>query len=360
MGKIARLAFSDDSKHWNGQKTLSYNCLYNFIIGIRNAGKTFGGNALMLDRFLTGKGKTMYLRRYSTELDDLTHGPMPSMFVKLNRFLKKHGIDAECTAKDDMLYCGDALMGYARALTTISNKKSNDFDNVSLIIMDEFIIENKATYHYLKNEVNVFNSVYKTIVRDIDRFVPVLFLSNAVSIANPYFDFYHLSRPFNNGDETDVDRQRFGNGRHILVEDVHPRKLQEETRKTAWYEMNMGTDYADYAVNNTWLLDNTDFIAKKNKRCVYKMSLRYNGRWLGVWFDPLDWLYYISEDVDLTHPMKYSATTDDHKPNVLLFHGAQQMPFIKEIRDAYDRGCVRYESMRLKNDFRDIIRMSRR
>lgn len=317
---------------------------------MRGSGKTFGGLADCCDRALDKKGKFIYLRRYSTELDELTHGVRPSLFQKLSALVPQH----KFKCKNDLMYIDDVHVGWAVPLSTSNIKKSFDFENVSTILFDEFIIDNKGVYHYLKNEVNLFNTFYQTVVRDMSKFVPVFFLSNAVSISNPYFDFYHLDKPIN-GNKI----RRFGKKKLLLVENVIPPENVDRVKRSAWYEINEGTEYADYAVDNSWLLDNQDFIAKKNSKCVYDMTLRYKGRTMGIWLDPDDWIYYVSNDVDLQYPRIYSVTTDDHKPNILMFKAARKLPFMVELEDAYNYGAMRYETLQLKNDFREIMRLGR-
>ena len=47
--------------------------------------------------------------------------------------------------------------------TTASILKSDAFPDVKLIIFDEFIIDNRGTYHYLKDEVTKFLDLYETV-----------------------------------------------------------------------------------------------------------------------------------------------------------------------------------------------------
>ena len=336
--------------YWNPRRTRSYNSLYNFIVGMRGSGKTFGAVADCCDRFLDGKGKFIYLRRYSTELEGLTNGIMPSLFQNLSLAVPQHKF--EC--KNDMLYIDELHAGWALPLSTSNIKKSFDFTGVTTIIFDEFIIDNKGVYHYLKNEVNLFNTLYQTVVRDLSKFVPVFFLSNAVSISNPYFDYYHLDKPIN-GNKI----RRFGKNKRLLVESVVPPENVDRVKRSAWFEINGGTEYAEYAVDNTWLLDNNDFIEKKNAKCEYCMTLRYKGKAMGIWQDPDNWIYYVSNDVDMQWPRIYSVTTDDHKPNILMFKAARKLPFMVELEDAYNYGAMRYETIQLKNDFREIMRLGR-
>ena len=342
--------FRDDDMYWNPRRTRSYNSLYNFIVGMRGAGKTFGALADCSDRFDKGKGKFIYLRRYSTELDGLTNGPMPALFSKVQSMIPEH--KWEC--KNNMFYMDDEHCGWAVPLSTSNIMKSFDFMGVSTIIFDEFIIDNRGVYHYIKKEVNLFNTFYQTVVRDMSKFVPVFFLSNAVSISNPYFDFYHLDKP------ADGQRiRRFGANKGILVENVVPPRNAEKVRNSAWFDINAGSEYAEYAVDNQWLLDNEDFVEKKPYTVQYDSTLRYNGHDIGVWIEPSNWVYYISNDVEANFPRYFAVTADDHKPNVLLLQAAKKLPVIHALKTAYEAGAVRYETMKLKNEFKDIMRLCR-
>lgn len=334
-------------KYWDIQKPFSYNCLWNFIIGMRGGGKTYGSLKYCISQFLKAKDKGnvwqfLYVRRYKTELEKLTIMRNGRLFKAVEIEFEGHLLKAE----SNVLYCDGDVMGYAQALNTASLLKSDAFPNVNLIVFDEFIIDNTGAYHYLKDEVTKFLDLYETVARGRD--VPVFFLSNAVSITNPYFDFFHLNKPIG-------DIQRFG--KEILVENFISEELSNERKKSRFGSIINDTEYMDYAFDNKWLLDNEDFIERKNKRCDYFLTIRYKDNWLGIWIDRLQWLFYISNDVDLQYPLKYSATTDDHKPNIMLFKAGKKLPWLKQLMNAYENGCVRYESMKLKNWFRDIMRM---
>lgn len=329
--------------------------MYNFIIGNRGAGKTFGALKYAVEKHLKRRETNdpfqfMYVRRFDTELETLSKMRGGRLFNAHKQFFPGHNLRAE----SNILYCDDGVCGYAQSLSTASKKKSDAFPNVELIIFDEFIIDNSGTYHYLKDEVRLFNDLYETVARpgtDHPK-VKVLFLSNAVSITNPYFDFYHLDKPYHG------DIQRFGNGKLILVQSVANEELIADKAKTDFYLLNKDTEYYDYAVKNEWLLDNTDFIENKTQRSEYYTTLRYMDTYIGVWIDRLQWIYYISDNVNLEHKPIYSVTTDDHKPNVMLFKAGKKLAFLKNLIEAYQMGAVRYENMKLKNWFRDIMRMA--
>lgn len=335
--------------YWDIQKPLSYNCLWMYIIGMRGGGKTYGSLKWCVEQHLENRKKGrqwqfLYVRRMKTELEKLTVMRGGRLFNAVKPEFPEHTLSAE----SNILRCDDEICGYAQPLSTASILKSDSFPNVECIIFDEFIIDNRGTYHYLKDEVTKFLDLYETVSRGRD--VKVFFLSNAVSVTNPYFDFFHLNKPYNG------DIQRFG--KEILVQNFVSPELAKMKKESRFGNIIDGTEYSDYAYDNEWLLDNNDFIEKKKRACEYYMTLRYKDTWIGIWLDNVQWLFYISNDVDLQYPLKYSVTTDDHKPNVMLFAAGRKLAWLKNLMDAYQRGAVRYENMKLKNWFRDIMRMA--
>ena len=344
------------AKYWDIKRTISYNALFNFIIGMRGAGKTYGALKECVEHYMKTGKQFMYVRRMKTELDKLTtmrNGRLFNAVAKDPAFK-----DITLSAESNTLYLttvendnkNKQIIGYAQPLSTASILKSDAFPDVDTILFDEFIIDNSGTYHYLKDEVTKFFDLYETVARGRD--VRVFFLSNAVTLANPYFDFFHLNKPYNG------DIQRFGKNKDILVQNVVPEDLSNEKKHTRFGKIIADTEYSDYAYSNEWLLDNNDFIEKKTARCTYFLTLRYRQNWIGIWLDELQWVFYVSTDVDLQFPRVYSATTDDHKPNIMLFKAGKKLGFMKNLIEAYQCGCVRYENLKLKNWFRDIMRMA--
>ena len=334
---------------WDITKPLSYNCLFNFIIGMRGGGKTYGSLKWCIEQYLNHKRKGiewqfLYVRRLKTELEKLTTMRGGRIFKAVQREFPTHELKAE----GNILYCDGDICGYAQPLSTATILKSDAFPNVWCIIFDEFIIDNRGSYHYLKDEVTKFLELYETIARTRDN-VKVFFLSNAVSITNPYFDYWNLNKPKG-------EIQRFG--KEILVQNFVSQQLSAMKKESRFGSIIQGTDYIDYAYDNEWLIDNTDFIEKKNKNCRYYMTLRYHDNDIGIWLDDNNWIFYVSNDVDLQYKIKYSVTTDDHKPNVMLFIAGKKLGWLQNLMTAYQRGCVRYENMKLKNWFRDIMRMA--
>ena len=80
--------------YWDIAKPLSYNALFNFIVGARGCGKTFGVKQWCIKDFLKTGYQFVYVRRYKTELktvktfffDIADHFPNHTFEVKGNEF----------------------------------------------------------------------------------------------------------------------------------------------------------------------------------------------------------------------------------------------------------------------------------
>lgn len=343
---------SASSKYWDIKKTLSHNCLFNFIISQRGGGKSYGTLKYAIEKYLKEKKEGrlwqfVYVRRQENELKKLTISRGGRLFNDIKKNFPEHILKAE----SNVLYCDGEECGYAIQLSTAFTQKSDPLPHVQMIIFDEFIAAKRSSY--LPDEVTKFLELYVTIARPGTEhpIVTVFFTGNAITQTNPYFEYFKLERPYQG------EFKKFGDSKDILVQDVDVPELQEAQHLSRFGKIIANTEYSSYAFDNEWLDDDSDFIKKKTKDCEYRMSIRYNGTWIGIWYDSLDWIYYISMDVDLQHPNKFSATTDDHKPNVMLIKTAKRMNSFKHLIDAYNNGAIRYESIKLKAWFRDIMRM---
>ncbi len=349
------MAKKKDELWWNPSRPASYHCLLNYIIGNRGAGKTYGALKREITMFLkspkSNRHQFLYVRRLKVELQKLTTAQNGRLFDAVAKEFPDHVLKAE----GDLLTCDGETCGFGIALSTASKLKSDTFPNVREIIFDEFIIDNTRIYHYLPDEVTKFHDMYETVARpgnDPNRPDTIVwFLSNAVTINNPYFAEYHLSPPING------DIQRFGKAKDMLVQNVVNHSLSERKKSTRFGQMISGSHYEEYAYENQWLMDDSRFVERKSQRCTYYMSLRFKDQWLGIWYDQLQMLFYVSLDYDPQYPVQYSATLDDHQPNTMLFRKAKSQSYIRHLVDAYESGGVRYESVKLKAWFREIIGM---
>lgn len=323
--------------YYNFHDLLSHNALFNFVIGNRGAGKTYGFKKWAIKTFLKSGAQFIYLRRYKTEFDD---------FKNFFNDIAHEFPDVEFEVKGKLLYINGSLAGYGVALSTALTKKSVSYHLVDKIGFDEFVID-KGHIHYLKNEVNMFLEFYETVARMRDN-VRVTFLSNAVSVVNPYFIYWNIKPK---------SHKRFTKYGHILIEFVKNQDFIEAKYKTRFGQIIRGTKYGDYAVENEFLTDNNNFVEKKTGNARFEFTIFYNGHTYGFWTDYKQGLCFVSNDYDPSSTLQFAITDDEHKPNLMLIKSANRSHLLSGAVRAYEGGWLRFEDMQIKNQTIEMFQM---
>ena len=320
--------------------TLSYNCLFNFVIGNRGSGKTYGAKKRAVKQFLDKKYQFIYLRRYEEELkqtaesyfnDIILNNEFPGVTIKYNAGV--YTINGETA-------------GYAMCLTKAKDIKSISYPMVYFIIFDEFLIEDNGFARYLKNEVTQFLNFYMSI--DRYRGVTVFFLANSVSMVNPYTLYFDLQLPYGSNIVRKGD---------LLLQLVQDEEFIREKKQTRFGKLIEGTEFAEYAIENKFTKDNKSFIMKKTGKSHHLFSFVYMGTTYGVWVDYNEGKYFVSLDLDPSNMNLYSLTVDDHTPNTMLLSTITKSFHFKPFIENYKMGNVYFESQRIKNIVYEVIRM---
>lgn len=321
---------------YSPKKVLSYNALFNFVLGARGFGKTYGFKKYCLLKCIAEKRKFIYLRRYKTEINSKK---MQSFFNDIN-----YEFDNKLKCDKNIFYYNNEQIGMALPLSTYISNKSIVLNEYDFIIFDEFIID-KGNYHYLSKEVETFLEFYFTVARFDNkghfRDVKVFFLANALSQVNPYFTYFNITIPDNFTGIKRINSQ-------IVLEMCESDLYFEEMKKTKAYKLIEGTQYEEYAFENDFLRDNYEFIEKKSKNAKYWFSMCYDNNNLGVWIDYTQGLIYVSKQVDTKYYINYTFTVNDHKPNALLINSCRNDEQIKRFRFAFENGLVRFDSLQTK------------
>lgn len=322
--------------YWSSQRAKSRDCLFNFILGARGTGKTFFKKHDAISAFLKTGEEFVYMRRYKEEFRNIDKFFEDIMYRFPNHKFKYY---------QGKFYIDEKVAGYTMALSTAKINKSVSYAKVTTVIFDEFIVD-KGYIHYLPDEVTNFLEAYSTIARLRD--VKVWFLSNAISISNPYFVYFNIELPYGSDIRVKDD---------ILIELVHDDEYSNAAKQTRFGKIIQGTDYGAYAIDNKFLRDSSTFVEKKPATASYRFAVIYRDNRYGIWRDSVSALYYFSNDVDPSGILCYSITLDDHQPNTVLLKGHGSSMFDRLLK-AYKEGYVRFETVGLKNICQDIIKMT--
>jgi len=337
--------------YYNFDKLMSYATLayYFFLVGGRGLGKTFGAKKRAIAKALKTGEQFIYLRRYKTEIV----ASKETFFADIGHLFPDwdfaiHGytaVAAPASTRDEKKREWKTI-GYFVALSTAQSKKGVSYHNVTTIIFDEFIIE-KGTYHYLPNEVTVFNNFYLTVDRYQDK-TKAFFLANSVSIQNPYFLEYEI-RPDENPNSEFVKK---ANG-YLVAHFPDAANFQSSVFETAFGRFIAGTEYADYAVSNEFSDNNDSLIGLKDSRarCQYVLETK-NGKF-SVWYDSFTAQYFIQ--AKLPKDVRVFTIVPDKMSTDKVFLTFNDPP-MQQLRAAFRTARTLFDKPSTRNTFVEIFK----
>lgn len=339
---------------YSSRPQLTYNRIFNFVVGVRGGGKTMNTLIEFIELFEKGKGQFVYIRRRAVDLDDACSGTKAG--GDLFADIRAHGYfpGVELKAVPDKsggynLYYNDKIMGYGRALSTA--RRSTSLPEVNRMMYDEFLIDDSpgTRDRYLNGgqEMFLFNNFYETVARGRD--IPVIFIGNAFSMVNPYFIELgiRIEQPENN---------KVYRGKVWTAVFWKSEEFIEQREKTQFFQATKNTTFSEHAFGNTFYLDRKDFIRRRSKDSEHQFSLVYLGKTYGVWVDWEKGEYYVSnKGANTTRDKTISMSLADNKPNNVSIRRYRNMPFMRAFRMAVDNNSVYFDTQEAYNMMNEIV-----
>lgn len=323
------------------RKLLSRNGTYNFVVGARGLGKTWGAKRQVISNAIKRGEQFIYLRRYHTEL-----ATRSTFFADIaDKFpdyeFRVSGEYAQMTrsGQEDDKKKKWVTIGFFIALSKAQSKKSVAYPNVTTILFDEFIIE-KGAIHYLPQEAKAFNDFYSTVDRWRDK-TRVFFLANSLSIMNPYFLEYDI-RP-KKGDEWIIKHDGF-----ICAHFPDSKAFAADVYKTKFGKFIQSTEYAEYSVGSQFADNNDAMIAPKTPEAKYAFTLETKTGTFSVWIDYTNMSYYIQERRPKQEVIWTMLPERMDTDKILVSYSDKTVQYV---RSAYSRGKVYFSSPQARNAF---------
>lgn len=246
---------------------LSQGLPFNFIVGGRGSGKTYGALKYCVDNRVINA----LMRRTQTQCDMINRLEF-SPYKAISRDMKVD-IEHKSLSKNNAgIFLDGTLLSYTCALSTISSMRGFDMSDVKLLVYDEFIPE--AHERVMRGECEAFMNAYETIARNRELQgappLQVLCLANAWTLANPLFMGLELvttlERQILNNQTTYTNRQK-----GIFIAFLLDSPISEAKSSTTLYKIanesfkatalsNMFADYdADRSIGSKPLKEYTPF-----------------------------------------------------------------------------------------------------
>lgn len=303
-----------DNGYLNIEWIIQRGMAFNFILGGRGTGKTYGALCNMLDYH----HKFIFMRRTQTQIESIAVDEL-SPFKKINNdrniFISSKSINKNVSGfyhmsktEDNEYVASGSPIGYSMALSTISNLRGFDASDCDMLIFDEFIPERHE--RLIKREAEAFANAYETINRNRElsgeKPLQVLALTNANDMACPLFIEWKLV--------TVVERMKKKGLEFLIMPErsigiylLDNSKISEAKAETALYKATSGTNYAEMSLDNDFKDNDLSNVVSKNLKnydpfvevgelCIYRHKSKYE--------------YYVCSHSS-GHPEQYGATENE-------------------------------------------------
>ena len=327
------------SKYYTCEKILSYNRIFNFVIGNRSAGKSYTFKRKCIKNFINKGEKFIYVRRYQIDIDNTAPVYFDDMYQEFP--------DYQFAYKKGEFYINGEVAGYAIAVSMFLKCKSVAYPDVSMIVFDEFINEARdyiggKDNPYLEPELclNFYQSVARGYGKPIRENVKFVFISNSVSIVNPYFVYFNIDKYLK-------EDTKFIKTDSWVLEQVTQTEIQEEIKKSQFGKLIANTKYGSYAIDNKYYLDTDEFIEDAPKNSWYMCTVIYDNKEYALYKDRPNNIYYMNERVDKYCKLVYSLDSASHGASTRLVNRSSD--FFKNLRACFENGQVRFANQRCKN-----------
>lgn len=343
-----------NAQYYDGTKLLSMKDLdgndpeIKIVTSNRSAGKTTYYQRFLLRRFLNRGEKFCLLYRFSYELEGVEEQffkDIGSLFFQDYRFKavpRQKNVYYELfvgkvgESDDELKSCG-----YAVAINNADNvkKKSHLMSDVSWCFFDEFQSE---TNKYCAREVRKFISIHDSLARghgEQAKFLPVIMVSNPVSIINPYYVELGISGKLD-------DKTKFLRGHGYVVEQGYVESAATALANSGFHKAFADNEYTAYSEQGIYLNDSMSFIEEPEGKSRYLGTLKYENREYGIReYDKLG-ILYVNNKPDTTFPLKVAITTDDHDINYVMLKRNDM--FLAHLRYFFEKGCFRFKDLKCK------------
>lgn len=248
-------------EYYDLRHILSRGADFNFIVGMRDVGKTYNAKYWALKDWLDTGNEFVFIKRRDYEVksikesffDDVAHvfGLEYKCKNSVYFFRAQKPLDLEDKEKKEWEKENPWLKaGMIIPLSDFQSFKGM-VSSANKIIFDEFIIDN-LDHRYVNGhrEPEVFLSLVDSIARQ--RQVRVVLISNAGQFSNPYFSYYNIT-------SSDLDREWiYREGRNVVFHNYSNERNAQILRKYTAAGRSGNKNYEKYALDNnfTEIVDN--------------------------------------------------------------------------------------------------------
>lgn len=341
------------TRNWYSfKRIMSHNSAYYVVFGERKNGKTFGAKKeVIIEEILNGR-QFMYVRRKHRMI---TKRKMKKLFEDMVDYcVEKLGSAIFYSGQGEFYILREnekIVVGYCTSIEEAYEDKGIPYNNVSVILFDEFL-----DYSYFQNEIEMFRHTIANVVRDEERQnVKVIMLGNTVNKYCPYFDFFGIN--VNKMRQGDIAVVRAKNGGEAVFEYTKTRVSADDKamkKHSRYFGFDgVGSDmilYGEWEYNdcNTKSVDGFTWNSRRRRINAYITGLTnvYEMSYIGG-TNPIAFIRKINTQNGIVSPsIKYNLCFDNSIE--LLTHKGAIIPKYTH-KSCYINGTILHELELIEN-----------
>ena len=180
----------EKSIYYNYQKLDSFGTHIIGVIGARGIGKTFGAKKKCCKAAKYDGKHFAWVRDTESACDKIRANNGADFFKDLAHHWRSNFFDlSKCYIKNDVIFINGEYAGKLLALSTYYNNKGNVFDDIDIVVLDEFIPEKIQANR--GSRARQFLNTIESIGRTRTDF-KIIILANALDLADDILDLFDL------------------------------------------------------------------------------------------------------------------------------------------------------------------------
>lgn len=329
--------------HYSYQKIDSYGCHIETIIGARGIGKTFGAKKKCCKAAKYDGKHFAWIRDSESACDKIRANNGADFFKDLAHHWRNDFFDlSKCYIKQDVIYLNGVYAGKLLALSTYYNNKGNVFDDIDIVVLDEFIPEKIQANR--GSRARQFLNTIESIGRTRDDF-KIILLANSLDLADDILDILDVKiTDFGFYVNRDKDVVVHYAPNNPAFDSVHEKSLSGKLIK--------GTQFEDQIVKNKFDINEIEYFDKRPPKCNF-MCILHNDYGCCRLYERNGFIY-VDHDLDPNwrKDLRYVNEIRDVTPYRHLMPKNQ----LDNLRAYLEHNRVQYKNATLRKVFIEFVR----
>lgn len=210
---------------------------------------------------------------------------------------------------------------------------------------------------YLRNEYDLMTSIIKTVSRGNgkqSRYIRWIFLSNNISIMNPYFLNMEIYKQIPDNFHLEPGEEFYIRGDGYVAEFTYNQSAAQEMEENPAIRAFKSSINNRIGVTADFMISTNAFIAPKmSGKMDYIYTLKYKGTFYGVRRHQKTNYVYITHTYDPYYKLVIALSDTDH--DELTVQLRDNTFYMAVIRDGYSSGKLRFSNLEVKNAIIELL-----